>query len=129
MLKKLQQGKDIVWKGKKVKVKDATYIVKGKIISFIFDTGYCSNAVKLAKNADLVITESTYLNKDKKLADERNHLTAKQAATIAKKAGAKKLYLIHISRRYKNKENLILKEAKEIFPATYIAKDLMTVEL
>lgn len=128
ILKKLQQGKDVVWKGKKIRVKNATFIVKGKIVAFVFDTGYCNAAVKLAKDADIVIAESTYLGEHAHLADARSHLTAGQAATIAKKAGAKKLYLIHISRRYKGKENLVLKEARKTFPNSHIAKDLMIIE-
>ena len=127
ILKKLQQGKNITWNGKRIKVKDATFVVKGKVVAFIFDTGYCKEAIKLAKNADIVIAESTYLTEHEDLADARFHLTAKQAATIAKKAKAKKLYLLHISRRYKGKENLVLKEAKKVFPSSHIAKDFMTI--
>jgi len=129
ILKKLQEGKSVMYKGKKVLVDKATYVVKGKIIAFIFDTGYCESAIKLAKNADLVITESTYLEEHKKLAEERDHLTAKQAATIAKKANAKKLCLTHLSRRYMNKENKVLKEAKSVFPKSFLAKDLMSIKV
>jgi len=129
ILKKLQEGKKVMYKGKKVIIDKATYLIKGRVIAFIFDTGYCTSAIKLAKDADLVIAESTYLEEHKKLAEERNHLTAKQAATIAKKANAKKLYLTHLSRRYKNKENKILKEAKSIFPKTFLAKDLLSIKV
>ncbi len=129
ILKNLQQGKDILWKGKKVLVSKATFTIKGKIIAFIFDTAYCDEAIKLAKDADIVIAESTYLKEHENFAKERGHLTSEQAATIAKKAGAKKLYLIHVSRRYKGKEDLVLKEAKKVFSNTFLAKDFMSIEL
>lgn len=129
ILKKLQNGEDIIWQGKKVDVDKATFVVKGKVIAFIFDTGYCKEAVKLAQNADLVIAEATYTNEHAHFAKERDHLTAEQAAKIAREAGAKKLFLTHISRRYQGKEEQVLKEAKKIFPDTTLAKDLMSVEI
>ncbi len=129
ILKQLQLGRDIAWQGKRIKASEATFLVKGKAVAFIFDTGYCNAAVKLAKNADVVVSEATYLEEHKNLADARFHLTAKQAASIAKQAGAKRLYLIHISRRYQGKENLILKEAKKLFPATELARDLLAIEI
>ena len=129
ILKKLQNGEDIVWKGKKVSAKKATFVVKGKVVSFIFDTGYCKEAITLAKDADIVIAESTYLNEHAQFAKERDHLTAEQAGKIAKEAGARKLFLIHLSRRYFGKEEQVLKEAKKVFPNTFLAKDLMSIEL
>lgn len=131
-LKKLTQGRNIKINGKKINYKSLTYCQKGKKISFILDTKYCSNAKKLARGSDLAVIEATYLSyldKGKVLALERKHLTAKQAAKIAKQAKAKKLILTHLSQRYEFKENSLLKEAKKIFPKTTIAKDFMRVEV
>ncbi|GAB4031165.1 MAG: ribonuclease Z [Elusimicrobiota bacterium] len=67
--------------------------IDGEIISYIMDTGYCENAVKLSKNADLLIAESSYLpgeeNKD------WPHLNPDLAVRLAKASGAKKLALTH----------------------------------
>lgn len=124
----LQKGKDIVWKGKKIKVKDATKVVKGGRISFIIDTGYSDEIVKSVKGADLVISEATFLDELKDKAKLYKHLTAKQAAEIAKKAKVKKLILTHFSQRYKN-SNELLKEAKKVFKNSRCAKDFMKVGL
>ncbi|MBU2497075.1 MAG: ribonuclease Z, partial [Nanoarchaeota archaeon] len=98
-------------------------------VAFIFDTGYCSNALKLAENASVVISEATFLTDLEARASEVDHLTAKHAGEIAKKSHAKKLYLLHISRRYKGKEHLFLKEAKKVFKNSFIAQDFMKVTL
>ncbi len=128
ILSDLQQGKNIEHNGKTIKSKDVSYLEKGRKISFILDTALCENCYKAAKNADLLIAESTYAEKEKDLAKEYEHLTAKQAAEIAKKAKAKKLILTHISQRYDNREKIILDEAKKVFKNTEIAEDLMKTE-
>lgn len=124
ILKKLSQGKDIKYKGKLIRAKLATYIRKGKKISFISDTKYFKNLHKIAKNADLIISEATYEEQHKDKARENFHLTAKQAANIAKQAKAKNLILTHFSQRYRT-TNTLLKEAKTIFKNTKAAKDFM----
>lgn len=131
-LAKLAQGKDIIIDGKKIKAKSLTYKEQGKKISFIFDTKMCANAKKLAKGSDLAIIEATFLHgegKGNELAKEYKHLTAKDAAEIAKSQNVKKLILTHISQRYENKEHLLLEEAKKVFPHTMIASDFMQVEV
>jgi len=57
-----------------------------------------------------------------KKASDRFHSTAKQAATIAKKAGVKKLLLGHFSSMYNTLEKF-KEEACEIFPNTEIAEE------
>ena len=74
LLGELQKGKDIVYNGKKIKVKDATIIKKGKKICFILDTYYDKNLIKIAKDSDLLISESTWLEKDKLI--DKEHLSA-----------------------------------------------------
>ena len=129
LLGKLQQGKSIMFKGKKITAKQATKIKKGKKICFIFDTLLNKNCINAAKNSDLLICESTFLesqHNDK--AKERGHLTAKQAAIIAKKAKVKELVLTHISQRYAKDESVILNEAKKIFRKSKLAKDFMKIK-
>ncbi len=130
ILGKLQQGKSITFNGKKITAKQATKIKKGKKISFIIDTLINKNCIKAAKEADILISESTFLDsKHSNKAKERKHLTAKQAATIAKKAKVKKLILIHLSQRYAKNPSPILNEAKKIFKSTELAEDFMRIKL
>jgi len=128
LLGKLQKGKDIVYEGKKIKVKDATYIEKGKKITLIADTSYTEQATSLAKDSNLLICESTYNKEHKQKAREYKHLTSEDAANIAKKSKSKKLILTHFSQRYKDVSGL-LKEAKKIFKETSIANDFMKVNV
>jgi ribonuclease Z len=128
ILKKLQEGKDIEWKGKKIKAKLATTIKKGKKLTIILDTKYTDNAVKLSKNSDILICEATHLDELKEKTEKYKHLTTKQAAKIAKKANVKKLILTHFSQRYKESKNL-LKEAKSVFKNTKIAEDFMVINV
>lgn len=129
LIGELAKGKDIEFNGKKIKASSLTYKQDSKKISFILDTAINENCVKLAENSDLLICESTYTEKEADKAREYKHLTAKQAAEIAKKSKSKKLILTHLSQRYENKEKLILQEAKKVFKNTEIAEDLQKVEI
>lgn len=128
ILKKLQRGDTIIINGKKITPKEATEVVKGKKVVLITDTKICDAAVALAQDADILICEATYGKDLVKEAEEYKHLTAHHAAEIAKKAKAKKLILIHFSQRYKDSK-VLEKEAKEIFPNTIAAKDLLRITL
>ncbi len=128
LLGKLQQGKDIIYKGKRIFVKNATIPVKGKKVTIIMDTAPCKNAEKLAKDSDLLIIESTWEDKLKDLVKKRKHLTSKLAAKIGKKAKVKKIILTHFSQRYKSTKELE-SEARKVFKNLTAAKDLMEVEI
>jgi len=125
----LQRGKDITFNGKKIKAKDITYSKKGKKVAVVMDTEFCPACIEAAKNADLLITESTYTNELADKAKAYQHLTAGQAGTIAKKAKAKVLYLTHISQRFDRNPEVVLKDAKKVFRNTKIAEDFMKIEL
>ena len=128
LLGKLQENKPIEFKGKKISPKDTTYVVPGKKISFVADTCYCNNAVKLAKGADLMICEATYSSKLEEKAKEYCHLTAKQAGLIANEAEAKKLVLIHFSARYKNTQE-VEEDARVVFDNVICAEDFMKIKV
>jgi ribonuclease Z len=72
------------------------------------------------------VTESTYLTSEAALAARYGHLTAADAARIAKQAGARLLVLTHFSQRYADTAPL-LAEAQAIFPNTVAAADLATI--
>ena len=125
---KLQQGRNIVYKGKEIKAKDATYLIPGKKITLILDTIPCKNCVKAAKNSDLLIAEATFSDELKEKARLFKHLTAAQSAQIAKTSKSKKLILTHFSQRYKSLDE-ILKETKKEFRNVEVANDLMSLEI
>jgi ribonuclease Z len=131
LISKLQQGKDITHPKtkKKIKSKSVTYLEKGKKITIIMDTSINSNAIKLAKNSDLIICEASFTEDQKDKAIEYKHLTIKQAATIAKRSNSKKLILTHNSQRYGNDIKPILDEARKVFKNSSLAKDFDEVIL
>jgi len=129
LIGELAAGKDISLNGKKIKAKDIIYEEKGKKVSVILDTALIDNCYKIAKNSDVLISEAVYLKDEEELAALHEHLTAEQAAEIAKKSNSKKLYLSHLSQRYDGNEKLILKEAKTNFKDVFIAEDLMQIEV
>ncbi|MFT4297894.1 MAG: ribonuclease Z [Candidatus Woesearchaeota archaeon] len=128
LIGKLQQGKNIVFNGKKYDSDDLTYIVKGKKLSFVLDTSYTKNIIDIAKNADLLLCEATYLDKHLEKGEQYKHLTVKQAAQIAHSSNVLKLVMTHFSQRYKDMTELE-KEAKDIFPESYIGFDFMKFKI
>jgi ribonuclease Z len=128
VLKELQQGKKIKYSGVIINPEQVSYLEKEKKITFILDTAPNKNAIIIAKNSDLLISESSFSKNDKEQAKKFKHLTSLQAAKIAKVSKSKKLILTHISNRYSNK-NTILNEAKSIFKNTSISKDFQVLEI
>ncbi|HEV8051571.1 MAG TPA: ribonuclease Z [Parachlamydiaceae bacterium] len=108
--------------GTRVNIEDVSWIRKGDSIAIVIDTRTCQNAIDIAKGAKVLLCESTYQEAHKELAYKHFHLTAKEAATIAKQADVKKLILTHFSARYQNLKDFET-EAKEVFPNVFIAED------
>jgi len=128
LLGKLQDNKSIDWRGKKITPKETTYLVRGKKITIIADTILCDSCYKLAKDADLLICESTYSSKLEGKGEEYGHMTAKQAALVASKSNVKKLVLTHFSARYKDLGE-IKEDAKNFFDNVICAYDFMKIKL
>jgi ribonuclease Z len=95
---------------------------KCRSYAFCTDTSSFPKLAQKLKDIDLLYYESTFAEKDKKLARLTGHSTASQAANMAKLANAGKLLIGHFSTRYKNVEGL-LKEARAIFPNTEAVED------
>ncbi len=125
LVKELQQKESITINGKTVALDDVSWIRKGESIAVVIDTLPCKNAIRIARGARILLSESTYLNEDKDLAKKHFHLTASQAAEIAKKADAEELILTHFSARY-TESSLFEEEARKIFPNTFAAEDFKT---
>jgi ribonuclease Z len=86
------------------------------------DAGTTANLVEVARNADALVIEATYLEEEADMARQYAHLTARQAAELAVQAGVKQLILTHISRRYREKD--VLTEAEAVFPNVSVARDM-----
>jgi ribonuclease Z len=85
------------------------------------DTGRTDNIMEHCQNADALVIEATYLQEESEMAREFAHLTAAQAAQLAKDANVKHLILTHLSRRYP--ERAVREEAQAVFPNAIVARD------
>jgi ribonuclease Z len=122
-------------RGEEVKVGDRTVYPddvlgeqkKGFKVVYSSDTRPCSSIADSCRDA-VLIHDGTFDDALTERAVETDHSTVVEAAELAKKGGAKALYLIHISPRYK-KEDLLLEQAKKVFDSVIVARDLMRVAL
>lgn len=123
MVKDLEKQGTIKIQDQTVSLDDVSTIRKGESIAFVTDTRPCPEALQIAKAARILISESTYLEKEKDLAFHYHHMTAKQAAQIAKEAEVEELILTHFSARYLSLQPF-LDEARAVFANTFVAEDL-----
>jgi ribonuclease Z len=96
--------------------------IPGVKLVHIGDIGRLEPVHEHVAGADALVIESTFLDEDAETAHNFGHITAKQAATLAKESGVKTLILTHVSRRYRERD--IIAEARALFPDTYVARDM-----
>jgi ribonuclease Z len=97
---------------------------RGTRLIHVGDCGSTAGLEKVCGGAEALVIESTYLTVEAELARQFAHLTARDAAELARRAGVGHLYLTHLSRRYRTRE--VLEEAQAIFPAVTVARDFDT---
>lgn len=103
---------------------------KGRKFSYVTDTLYLDSIAQEVRDSDLLICESMFEHSLLDQAKEKKHMTAIQAATIARDSNSKKMAMIHYSPRYTDKELAILEEeAKSIYPGAILSKDRMCFEI
>lgn len=100
----------------------------GHAVAVVMDTSVCDEAVALAEGVDLLLCEATFLESESHLARAYGHLTARQAATIAREARVGTLVLTHLSSRYPDPDGH-RREAAEVFDDVIVAEDLSTIPL
>ena len=116
--------------GKQVTLPDGREIIPDQVLGearqgtslvVVGDTGNTAKLLPYVEGADALVIEATYIQAERDLADKYGHITAAQAAELAKQANVKQLYLNHLSRRYRERD--VLKEAEKIFPQVKVARD------
>ncbi|MEK6688714.1 MAG: ribonuclease Z [Gemmatimonadota bacterium] len=101
----------------------------GRRLVYAGDTRPCRSVLLASQGADLLIHEATFGENELDRARETGHSTARQAAEVAREAGALRLALTHISARYSREAPELLAEAREVFPETVIARDGYSVDI
>ena len=102
LVKELEREGFVNIDGKIIKLEDVSWVRHGDVLAVVIDTRYCQSAIEIARDAKVLICESTYLDSEKDLAYKHFHLTAKEAGQIAKEANAQQLILTHFSARYQD---------------------------
>ncbi|MDQ8162054.1 MAG: ribonuclease Z [Gemmatimonadota bacterium] len=102
---------------------------RGRRIVITGDTRPCAATVEASQDADLLIHEATFADEEAARALETGHSTAREAAEVARQAGARRLVLTHISARYSRDAHELEREARSVFPRTSIARDGTEIEL
>ncbi|GAA4118548.1 ribonuclease Z [Streptomyces hundungensis] len=87
-----------------VTLDDVSESRRGQRFAFVMDTRLCDGVHALADGCDMLVIESTFLDGDIQLAIDHGHLTAGQAAAVARDAGVRHLVLTHFSQRYSDPE-------------------------
>lgn len=85
------------------------------------DIARTDNILHEAQDANVLVTEATFLHEEAHIAKKFGHLTTRKAAEFAREANIDTLILTHVSRRYRERD--IINEARAIFPNTYVARD------
>ncbi len=112
--------------GNTVVLDEVSEVRPGPSVAVVMDTAVCDAAVRLAEGVDLLLCEATFLESESFLARDYGHLTAREAATIAREAGAKRLVLTHFSSRYDDLD-AHRREAAAVFPDVVVATDLAVI--
>ncbi|MET8976077.1 ribonuclease Z [Streptomyces sp. NPDC004539] len=101
---------------------------RGQRFAFVMDTRLCEGVHVLAEGCDMLVIESTFLDEDAQLAADHGHLTAGQAAAVARDAGVRHLVLTHFSQRYTDPEEFERQARAAGFEGELsVARDLLRV--
>lgn len=102
----------------------------GRKFSFVTDTLYKASIANEVRGSDLLVCEGMFENELIDQAKEKKHMTAAQAATIARDAEVRRMCMIHYSPRYTDRElDKLLQEAKEVWPKAELSRDRMNIEI
>jgi ribonuclease Z len=127
---RLQAEGEVQVDGRTVRLEEASVPRRGHVFAFVMDTRLCDAAFALAEEADMLVAEATFLSEHADLAADYGHLTAAQAALIARDARARLLVLTHFSQRYRDLADRTRAEAAAVFDGDIVvAEDLMRVGL
>jgi ribonuclease Z len=107
-----------------VDLADVSTVRPGQRFAFVMDTRLCDAVYALAEHADLLVIESTFLDRDAASAAEYGHLTARQAGRVAAESGVRRLVLTHFSQRYPEADGFAAEAAEEFAGDIVVAFDL-----
>ena len=125
-IKELLQRGQLTLEQRTVRLDEVSEPRPGQAFALVMDTRPCPGAVALAQGVDLLVCESTFTSEHAAEAHDYCHMTAAQAATLARDAGARTLALTHFSQRYTRLDGFV-SEAGAIHPDVVVAQDFTRV--
>lgn len=132
VFQQLKQGETVTLDDGRI-IKGSDYLAPaepGKKLAIFGDTAPCSSALELARGVNLMVHEATLEQAMEEKANSRGHSSSRQAAQLAREAGAGKLVITHLSSRYdETGSRQLLAECQAIFPQTLLAEDFHVVPL
>ena len=96
--------------------------IRGTKVVITGDLSRTDDIHEAVAEADALVIEATYLERDADIAGQVGHITARQAAELARDCQVKYLFLTHVSRRYREFE--VIDEVRKYFPNSYVPRDL-----
>lgn len=130
LFSKLQKGEPVTINGRVIMPSDVVGAGRpGRKLVYSGDTRPCESLAKESEGADLLIHDGTLADELHDWALETKHTTAGEAAQLARKARVKQLVLTHISSRYSESTEMLLRDAKNIFENVKIANEFMEIEI
>jgi ribonuclease Z len=98
---------------------EAFRLCPGESFAYVVDACYhernAAEIIALARGADTLFIEAVFLDEDREIAARKRHLTAAQAGSLARRAGAKRVVPFHFSPRYREREDRLRREAEDAF--------------
>ena len=101
--------------------------IAGKKLVYVGDVDNPAPLLDIARDADALVIEATYAEQEADMVHTHGHITARMAATFARDANVKALYLNHISRRYNGRE--LQAQAREVFANAVVVRDFDRVSV
>jgi len=127
---KLHRGEAVDVDGRTIHPEDVVGPPRaGRRIVYTGDTRPCKQTVDIAREADLLIHDATFGEEESERAGLTGHSTAREAAEVARRAGALRLVLTHLSSRYAEDPRGLEREARHVFKSSVVAHDGMQVDV
>lgn len=127
---RLHRGESVEVAGRIIEASDVVGAPRrGRRVVYSGDTRPCAATVEQAQAADLLIHDATFSDEEAERARATGHSTAREAAEVAQRAGARRLVLTHLSARYADDVRPLEREAREVFGQTRVAYDGLVVEV
>jgi ribonuclease Z len=128
---KLHRGEAVEHDGRTIQPEEVVGPPRpGRTVVYTGDTRPTASVIEAAQNADLLVHDATFGDEHHGRAEKTAHATAREAATVARDAGAKRLALTHLSTRYTGRGWQLENQAEEVFDGrVFMADDGMRVEI